>query len=53
MREELLDVDALALKFNSNQQPVPIPLWIPTLTSAAMIVVMLLVALWRFEREEF
>ncbi len=34
-------------------QPVGMPLWIPASISAALIVVMLLVALWRFEREEF
>ncbi len=33
--------------------PVGIPLWIPSAVTAGLIVVMLLVALWRFEREEF
>lgn len=34
-------------------QPVGLPLWIPVAISAVLIVVMLLAALWRFEREEF
>jgi hypothetical protein len=34
-------------------RPFPIPLWIPSVSSAVMIVIFILVALWRFEREEF
>ena len=34
-------------------KPVGLPLWIPAAISAVLIVVMLLAALWRFEREEF
>ncbi len=33
--------------------PVGVPLWIPAAATAVLIGVMLLVALWRFEREEF
>ena len=34
-------------------RPVGLPLWIPAAISAALILLMLLAALWRFEREEF
>ncbi len=34
-------------------RPYPIPLWVPTGCTAVLTVVFLLVALWRFEREEF
>ena len=34
-------------------RPVGLPLWIPAAISAVLIVLMLLAALWRFEREEF
>lgn len=34
-------------------QPLALPLWIPAAITSVLIVVMLLVALWRFEREEF
>ena len=34
-------------------KPVGLPLWIPAAISAVLIVLMLLAALWRFEREEF
>lgn len=34
-------------------KPLPMPLWIPSLATALLTVIMILVALWRFEREEF
>lgn len=37
----------------ANWEPFPIPLWIPSLCSAAFAAIFVSVALWRFEREEF
>lgn len=34
-------------------QPVPVPIWIPSAATGAWIVIMLAVAVWRFNREEF
>jgi len=34
-------------------KPVPIPLWVPATMTAVMTVLWVLIALWRFEREEF
>ncbi|MBL8985267.1 MAG: ABC transporter permease subunit [Gemmatimonadetes bacterium] len=34
-------------------KPVPMPIWIPTAATAALTILFLVVALWRFDREEF
>ncbi len=34
-------------------KPVPFPLWIPVVSTASLGLIAVLVALWRFEREEF
>jgi ABC-2 type transport system permease protein len=37
----------------ANWKAYPIPLWVPSVASAVMAAIFVLVALWRFEREEF
>jgi len=34
-------------------KPVPIPLWVPATMTAVLTVIWVVIALWRFEREEF